>query len=260
MIGGHAAVRREGPDRWLAPLGRRPGASQRLICLPYAGAGAAVYRGWSERLGDDVDLCAVRLPGRETRVAVPAFTNMFTLVDALVDAVRHLLDRPYAIFGHSMGSLVGFELTRALRRQSLPLPAHLIVSGRRAPHLPDPYPPLHPLPDRALLTNLRERYGDAGPALDHAELAALLIPTIRADFQVCETYQPPEEPPLELPMTAMAGADDPVATPDELAAWQVHCAGAFRHRVFPGGHFFIRDSESQVVACVAEILAAAPSQ
>src|SRR5262245_44114205 len=122
-------------QRWFARLEPRPSARLRLYCLPYAGSGAAVYRPWAALLPSTIDLRLVQLPGREARLREPAYTRMDALIEALAPAVASEIDRPYVLFGHSMGALVVFELARALRRLDLPSPTCLFVSGRRAPHL-----------------------------------------------------------------------------------------------------------------------------
>ena len=134
---------------WLLRFAPRPQTGVRLFCFSYAGGGAALYRPWLDALSPDIELCAVQLPGRENRLREPPFASLTALVDALVPALRPHLDRPFAFFGHSMGALVAFELARALRSRGDEQPSHLMLSGRRAPHLPETEASMRGLDDNA---------------------------------------------------------------------------------------------------------------
>src|SRR3954469_937665 len=148
-------------------------AQMRLFCFPHAGAGASAYREWETELAGTLQVCRVQLPGREERVREPAFTNVLRLAEVLADELEPWFDRPFAFFGHSMGALIAFELTRELRRRALPLPAHLFVSARRAPHLPARKRALHALPDDEFDADLRALDGTRAAVLADRELMAL---------------------------------------------------------------------------------------
>jgi medium-chain acyl-[acyl-carrier-protein] hydrolase len=240
---------------WVLQFRRKTGPRLRLFCFPYAGGGAAVYRGWAEQVQPEVEVCSVRLPGREARLAEPPFTRAADLAQALAGALEPLLDVPFAFFGHSMGALAAFELARELRRRGGPLPARLLVSGARAPGRPDREPPVRELPDTEFVAEVRRRYdGIPGAVLDNPELVQLLLPCLRADFTLVETYRPVDEPPLACPISCYGGLDDHHVSREDLEAWRGQTSSAFTLRMFPGDHFFLHSSESSLRRAICEEL------
>ena len=224
----------------------------RLLCFPHAGAGASVFRGWEEEMPEGVELLPVQLPGRERRWHEPVFLNMTSLTRELAVALRRILETPYVLFGHSMGGLIAFELVRHLRRAKLSMPMRLFISSARAPHLPDREPPLHHLPDEQFLAHLAGQFGDAKDgALIDQELARALLPILRADFTVCETYQPSPERPLDLPLTVYGGRRDPMVVYSDLASWSAQTRRSFRLHLFSGDHFFFREERSDFLRLLA---------
>jgi medium-chain acyl-[acyl-carrier-protein] hydrolase len=173
---------------------------------------------------------------------------MEDLVDRIHAAILPLLDRPFAFFGHSMGGLVAFELARSLRLTRDPLPSRLFISGTRAPTMPDSDPPLGPLSDSEFLVEIRRRY-EAMPkdVLESAELLELLLPGLRADFELLESHRHRIEPPLDVPITALGGLEDHRVGEVALAAWAEQTRGEFEMCLFPGAHFFIQSGETQVL-------------
>ncbi|MCU0490110.1 MAG: thioesterase domain-containing protein [Chloroflexaceae bacterium] len=232
-----------------------PTAGLRLFCLPYSGAGAAIFAQWGATLPPTVEVCAIQLPGRESRMAEAPFTRMEPLVQVLLPAMRPLLDKPFAIFGHSMGALVGFELARALRREGLPQPGLLAVSGHRAAQLPDTHPPAHGLPEPELIAELQRLNGTPREVLEHPELLQLVLPILRADFAVCEVYHYVEEPPLACPIVAFGGLGDPDVSREELDAWRVQTSASFTLRMLPGDHFFLTSARQLLLQSLARDLA-----
>jgi medium-chain acyl-[acyl-carrier-protein] hydrolase len=220
------------------------GASLRLFCFPYAGGGAAPYRKWSELLPPAVEVCPVLLPGREARLGEKAFSNVFLLVDALALAIKPYLDKPFVFFGHSMGALVAFELTRKLRREGQPLPECLFVSARVAPSFALKRPPLNNLPEDEFTHALARFNGSEEGVLQHAELMKLLLPTLRADFALHEQYEYVEEPALDCPIVAFGGLQDVATEADGLNAWRLHTSRSFVRRMFAGDHFFLNTQQS----------------
>ena len=176
---------------------------------------------------------------------------MDALVGPLADAVLPGLDRPFAIFGHSMGALIGFELARRLRRLGAPEPVHLFFSARRAPHVPDPRPPLHTLPDHDLVAQLTQRYnGMPRAVLESPELLRMFVPVIRADLTLTETYDYRPEEPLACPISAFGGLDDGAVTRDDLSAWGDQTRGSFTLRMLPGGHFFLQTLRKRLLSAI----------
>ena len=215
-------------------------AALRLVCLPYAGGGSAVYHRWRRQLPDWIDLLPVVLPGHDGRLNEPPRTDLRELAAALADELQPKLEGPFAILGYSMGALLGFELVRGLPSRGGRMPELLVVAASRPPHGTPSESTLHTLPDDELVAAVDRRYGGIAPAVrDSPELLQLLLPALRADLQMVETYQPADEPPLDVPILALGGTDDPAVSASELGAWRRHTRGDFAMRLFPGRHFFL---------------------
>jgi medium-chain acyl-[acyl-carrier-protein] hydrolase len=242
------------PCAWLARLNRNPQASLRLFGFPYSGASASMYYRWVNQLPASIDVCPVELPGRGNRLLEPPFTRIGPLVRAAAQALLPHLDRPFAFFGHSMGALVSFELARHLRRMHGLIPVRVFVSGHAAPHLPDREPPLHTLPEPEFVEKLRALDGTPVEVLEHAELRELILPILRADFAVCETYTYEPGDPLDCPISAFGGLQDPHVTRDDLDAWREHTRVSFSSQMFAGNHFFINTAQPLVLRSVARDL------
>lgn len=230
--------------------------SRRLFCFPYAGGGASVYRGWAPKLDDEIEVCAVQLPGRESRVTEPAHRRIEDLLAGLEEAILPLLDRPFTFFGHSMGALVAFELTRRLRRHDRALPDQLLLAAFRAPQLPNPNIRIHHLPDEVLKTVLRTE-GTPGEVLDNAELMSVLLPTLRADFELCDTYAFRPEAPLPMPMSVFGGRSDVRVGQSDLEEWRSQAGAGFDLHMFPGSHFFLHTAQEPLLAAIRGALTVA---
>jgi surfactin synthase thioesterase subunit len=229
--------------------------SFRLFCFPHAGGGASVFQPWLKQFCSGVEIYPIQYPGREGRWLEPRFTRMSEVISELVAALTPLLQQPYAFFGHSMGAFVAFELTRELRRHNQPLPQILIMSGARAPHVPDPDPPMHELPDDSLLEDLKRLRGIPEEIFNQPEFLSLLLPILRSDLSVCETYEYAEELPLDCPISVYGGEADAKVRPEHLGFWDTQTAQDFRLRIFPGNHFFfLKDSAVAVRQALYEDL------
>lgn len=240
--------------QWIFCPRPNPQAQWRLVCFAHAGGGAATFRTWPQHLPPNVEVWAVRLPGRESRMAEPSFTALEPMLDALTEVLQPNLRPPFALFGHSMGAFISFELARRWRRDLLPGPSHLFVAGRHAPHLNSPNAPLHHLPDAEFLVKVQEYGGVPEVILNEPELLALMLPIMRADFTIIDTYTYTPEPPLVCPISAFGGRDDVKAPPNMLEAWRVHTTGRFSLRMYPGGHFFLKDVEAALLQAIGDDL------
>jgi medium-chain acyl-[acyl-carrier-protein] hydrolase len=228
-------------------------AGRRLICLPYAGGTAATYRTWPQWLPADVEVLTARLPGREPPYRDRPLESVAEIVDSLLPVVAEIGDLPFAIFGHSMGAAVAFELAVALEEMDgAASPAVLFVSSRRPPDEPSVLPPVHHLPDAEFVSAVRERY-NAIPDVVAAEpdLLALLLPVLRADIRAFETYQPLTERAVRCPVHVYGGSDDVLPRPEQLAGWQRVSECDVRVRVFPGGHFYLTSNQEELTADIA---------
>jgi surfactin synthase thioesterase subunit len=199
-----------------------------------------------------VEVWGLQLPGRGPRYAEPHHTELSGLVAAVVAGSQ--FHGPFAFFGHSLGALVAFEVTRALREGGRELPVHLLASAYPAPHQPRNRRPLHLLADEELLAAVAGQYGDTfGAVRDDPELLRDSVAAYRADFSIFETYRHISGPPLEIPITAFGGrADDGEIS--ELEAWRQHTSVGFDLRIFPGGHFYLRDHRDELLGSIAEAL------
>jgi medium-chain acyl-[acyl-carrier-protein] hydrolase len=226
-------------NRYL-PTDISPWAEVRLFALPYAGGGAAGYFRWRSALLPTVDVVPIHLPARETRIGEPPIAELRPLVTEIADAVEPTLDRPFALLGHSMGAWLAFELARELRRRGARSPGLLIVAASPAPHRPQQGERLHELPDAEFVEEVSRRFDGIPPAVRaNSELLQLLLPALRADLQLIETYEYADEPPLEIDILALGGTEDQAISATALADWRRHTARGFSQRMLPGGHFFL---------------------
>jgi medium-chain acyl-[acyl-carrier-protein] hydrolase len=223
---------------WLAERDIRPEARIRLFCLPHAGSGAAAFYRWKREL-PAIDVCPVLLPGREARLRELSMSDLRSLVGELLESTKAYLDVPYAIFGHSMGALIGYEWAVHLALEGLAPPVHLFLSGREAAHLPLAYEPLHGLSDEAFVAELSRRYGGSpGDLLADAELRELFLPILRSDLRLVESYRHGPETMLHCPIMAFAGDTDTTVSEAGLNAWGELTTGKFTAQRFPGDHFY----------------------
>lgn len=238
--------------KWVVIPPMRPSTPRvRVFCFPFAGGGASVYRTWANQLPAGVQLISIQLPGRETRLLERPIADISALVAEIAPVIQGYGDQPFAFFGHSMGALISLELARWLQRQALAGPQHLFVSGHRAPQLPGKKRPIHQLPDEEFIRSVGEFNGTPKDVLLNRELLDLLLPTLRADFTLVETYRHAPAPPLDCPITAMGGLNDDEACREELLAWREHTSSGFRVVMFPGDHFFIRTAEALVLRALS---------
>jgi medium-chain acyl-[acyl-carrier-protein] hydrolase len=241
-------------SRWIVTPLPRPTATTRLFCVPYAGAGASAFRPLARELPADVELSAIELPGRETRFKELPATNVDKVVAELVAILYpYHLDRPFAFFGHSLGAIIAFELTRVLAAKYAIQPTRLIVSARLAPQVKDMRPAIHLLPEPAFIEALRALGGTPNEMLDDPEMAPLLK-VIRADFALNERYSYLPGPALPVPLVVYGGITDPKVTEADLGQWKEQAAGRFSLRMFAGGHFFIHSERQHVLRAISHEL------
>ncbi|HET9651749.1 MAG TPA: alpha/beta fold hydrolase [Usitatibacter sp.] len=235
-------------NAWIPFAAPASPARLRLFCFPYAGGGASAYRTWGQELPAQVQVCAVQYPGRETRMCEDAHTAIDTLVEATVHGLRPWLDRPFCFFGHSMGAMVAFEVARRLASREGRAPAHFFASAHRAPPLTHLNTLRHDLPEDEFRRRMMSLDGTPQEALASPELMEFIVPIVRADCAVCDSYRHVDPTPLACPITVFAGADDVEARGEDIEAWRDFTRSSFAVRVFPGGHFFLQGARSQVLA------------
>lgn len=235
---------------------RRPGLHPRLrlFCFCYAGGSAAAYLPWQSMLPSWVEVCGVQLPGRGTRFSEPPPTSLFATVQAISDALTDWHDLPFAFFGHSLGATLAFEVAHHQSRYGRPLPTQLILSGAQAPSARSDSRNLHLLDDADLIAELRKYDGTPSEVLSNHELMELVLPAIRADFRIVETYAPLQRPPLAIPMSVLAGRDDRHSCASQYEAWFKETTRPMSLEWFDGGHFFIHSASKRVLDHIQSLL------
>jgi surfactin synthase thioesterase subunit len=220
-------------------------AAARLVCLPHAGGSAPFFLPVAAALSPGIDVVAIQYPGRQDRRTEPPISDMAVLADQVHAVLRRQPEMPVTIFGHSLGAVLGFEVTRRLEADGLG-PVRLFASGRRGPSTYRDEK-VHLLDDAGILAEVRRMNGTASSVLGDDEMMRAVLPPLRADYQAAETYSCPPEVTVGCPITALTGDNDPKTTVDEAGAWARHTTGAFDLQVFPGGHFFLTDHADQVI-------------
>lgn len=233
---------------WLRSGRPRPEATARLFLFHHAGGAASAFHGWGDLAPAEVETVAVQLPGRENRFSEPLITAMDPIVRAVADALDPFVDEPFALFGHSMGARVAYAVSVELADRGRPVPSALVVSASRAPHHPSARPNLHDLPDDVFIDELVRIGGIPDAIRRSGEMMEMMARIARADFSVLETWSPPAGRRSPAPIVALGGEDDGSAPRAALQSWADLADGDFRVRLFPGGHFYIRDHARAVVA------------
>ncbi|WP_371600245.1 thioesterase II family protein [Streptomyces sp. NBC_00564] len=251
-----AGSRTGGPvgGRWIARPWASAEARLRMICFPHVGAGGAAFNGWLDALPEEAELCAVRLPGRENRMAEPLPEDWRTLLADLEEALLPLLDRPFVLVGHCSGSVLAYELARRLRDAGHGEPAMLVVSSTEAPALRRIDDPLHLLPARELLARVVEFGGMAEEVLDDPDLMAMFERILRADYRVIERLEYSAGPPLDVPITVVGGRRDPFVSHQAMAAWAAETTKEFSLHLLDAGHYVLNDASRTVADAVRRLL------
>lgn len=238
-------------NNWFAYRKSNRSAGLRLFCFPYAGGSAITYRSWSDLLPQNIEVCPIELPGRGSRLREKPYQNIVALVHDLGSALRPHLDKPYVCFGHSMGALIEFELARFFRRQKFSQPLLLFASGHTAPQAGCSHDPIYNLPDDQFKKELCKLDGTPEAVINNDELMELLLPMLRADFQMNETYAYKPEPPLAVPIVAYGGCEDSDVDRASLQAWQEQTTARFSLHMFEGGHFFLQTAQTKLLQTLA---------
>jgi medium-chain acyl-[acyl-carrier-protein] hydrolase len=241
-----STLQTSGRNLWIDETSRRKTMNRpiRLFCFPYVGGSSAVFKNWAG-YSRELEICPIRLPGHEHRLDEAPFNRLRPLVETLADVLPW--DKPFALFGHSMGALVSFELARELRRRNLPSPLHLFVSARKEPLSATPERQRHLLPAPEFIQELRALGGTPEAVLKESSLMELMLPVLRADFAAIETYKYQHEATLSCPITAFGAYEDKDVPLQELCGWRDQTHNEFRLQMFSGDHFYLLQKEAEVV-------------
>jgi medium-chain acyl-[acyl-carrier-protein] hydrolase len=239
----------------------RTGASRprrRLFCFPFAGGSAGAFFNWNKHLPADLEVRTLQLPGRENRHRETPLRSIDEAAAEIVGSLAGLLDRPFSFFGYSLGGLLAFETVRRLRAKGLPQPRRLFIAASSAPQCEHAgNPPIHLRSDIEFLDELRKFQGTPEAVLRNPELLNFLLPMLRGDFAMLETYVCRDEPPLSVPIAVYGGIDDPDVPPERLTGWSRQTSAGFTMQFFPGGHFFYKTALEPLLAQVARELESA---
>jgi medium-chain acyl-[acyl-carrier-protein] hydrolase len=243
-----------GGPKWITRIGTRPNAGRRLFCFPHAGSGAAAYRKWASCIPDRLDINIINLPGRERRINERPFTDLKSAIRILANELANEFEQPFALFGHSVGALLAFELARHLARSGI-IPIYLVVSGRASPRLSPGRQLVHELPNEQLIETVRNQYGGITESLVREPgLLDLVVPILRADLQLAETYEYIWAQPLSCPIAAIAGQSDHTIDTEGLAAWRNETTSSFTAARLAGGHFYLLADPRRVTTFIADLI------
>jgi medium-chain acyl-[acyl-carrier-protein] hydrolase len=245
---------------WFVYPKPNPAPVLRLYCFPYAGGSAGVFRSWPRGLPASVEVCAIQLPGHGNRVSEPPMTRIAAMVEAIYADLVPWVEQPFAFFGHSMGAIIAFELTRLLARRVGRSPRCLFVSGRPAPQLPRVEEPTYDRSNEEFVVELQRLNGTPPEILSSPETIKLFLPSLRADFEAVETYEYIPGPPLKTPIVAFAGLYDSEVGVEEMELWRLLTHSDFRLRLIEGDHFFVHAAESQLLGILSEELSQLPAK
>jgi medium-chain acyl-[acyl-carrier-protein] hydrolase len=241
--------------KWFDVTSPRPGVRLRLFCFHHAGGAAQMFNTWQRKMVPDIEVCAVQMPGRWNRLKEAPLRSIALMVKTVAGAIEPLLDRPYAIFGHSLGAAVGFELIHALAEMGARLPVQFFASGRNAPHRPSAIGPLHQLPEAQFIEALRDSYAPLPQQiLDDPDMGPIFLNVLRADLEAIETYRYTPKAAFSVPITAMGGRRDPAVSEAHLEAWGELTTSNFTLRMFEGDHFYVRPKENEVIDVIQRTL------
>ncbi|KAA3647730.1 MAG: thioesterase [Chloroflexi bacterium] len=237
-------------NKWLVNFRPNPEAHMRLFCFPYAGGNANIYRNWGDLLTPEIEVVGIQLPGHGTRIKEIAFTRLPPTIRALLASIQPVLNRPFALFGHSLGALLAYHL--ALELTSLHIsPEILFVSASKAPKQ-QATNGIHSLDDAVFVNQIKELNGTPEAIFASQELLNMMIPILRADFAMAETYALEKKPLLDIPIVGMSGNRDVRNTQKDMAAWANFTSGIFVNVSFPGDHFFIQSQEAALTNIISE--------
>jgi len=242
------------PSPWIKIFQPCPQATLRLFCFHPSAAGASLFRLWGKYLPSNIEVCAIQLPGRETRIKEALITKWDDLIPKLTQGLLPLIkEYPFVFFGHSLGALISFEVVCKLRREKLPVPKYMFVCGRRPPHIPIDNL-LHQASEQELISTLREYGGTPEAVLQNQELMELFLPILRADFTLNEKYTYFPEAPLESPIVAFRGTNDVIVNLEQLSQWEKHTISNFALHEFPGGHMFFQQEPKALIETMSKFI------
>lgn len=238
---------------WYLEYKKNSDAAIRLFCFHHSGGGASSYYPWAEHLSPKIEMIAVQLPGRENRFSEPLTNNLNDIVTKLSEGFAVYKDKPFFVFGHSLGALISFEFVKSIHKLYSLYPRHIIISATKAPHLPFRMKNLSKLDDKTIKEKLRVYNGIDERILNNDELLELFLPIIKSDFSIYENYNFLESKPIPCNILALSGEQDQTVSQEEILAWAKYAERKFEHISFPGKHFFIKDHQNKILEIINQI-------
>lgn len=238
---------------WYLEYKKNPQADVRLFCFHHSGGAASFYFPWVESLSSNIELLAIQLPGRENRFSEPLMNDLKDILNSLTEAFHVYKDKPFFTFGHSLGALIAFEFALSIRNHYAVSPCHMIISSTKAPHLPFRMKPLSNLDHNTLKKELEIYNGIDERIRQNDELLNLFLPIIKSDFSIYESHHYAKSEPFSCDILAISGGDDKTVTTEEILAWSDYTMGKFKHLSFPGGHFYLKEHQKQIIEIINQI-------
>jgi medium-chain acyl-[acyl-carrier-protein] hydrolase len=238
---------------WYVKYRKNSNAFIRLFCFHHSGGGASSYYPWVDHLSPNIEIVAVQLPGRENRFTEPLSNNIKDIVSNLCQEFSSFIDKPFFVFGHSLGALISFEFVKSIHQSYSLYPCFMVISAAKAPQLPFRMRTLSKLDDKALKEELRIYNGIDELILSNDELLDLFLPIIRNDFSISENYHYIESKPFPFDIFALSGIDDQTTSQEEILAWDQHTKGKFEHTSFSGKHFYIKEHQRQILEIINQL-------
>jgi medium-chain acyl-[acyl-carrier-protein] hydrolase len=239
-------------SRWIVAGVRPKTPDVRIICFSSAGGSAFQFRQWDSHASGRSEFLGIQIPGHDERFREPLLRRADAIIENIGPSLLGVSDRPFVLFGHSLGALLAFEFARWARRQGAAGPMRLIVASRSSPRVKPEYAPVHELPEQDFMRVLRLYGGTTDSILENQEVMRHFVPIIRADLEVNRLYSYRREPPFEFPITAIWGDSDPVTTKAEVEGWCAETNGVFNLMTVPGGHFFFRDRIGEIIKVIEQ--------
>lgn len=240
-------------DKWVVRYSKENSVKSRLFCFPYAGGNAGMYKHWMQHF-EETEIIAIQLPGRSNRFSEASIDNLDTCVFEVLNSLKYLLDKPFAFFGHSLGAIIAYEVLRKIPEEQYKNCLQLFVSGRIAPDLKSPNPKISYLPNDQFKKVLKEYEGTDIELLKNDDLMDVLIPMLRSDFRMIETYHHHHSTPLKTSITALSGKDDLFVDFDAVSEWQRFSEKPLAHHSFDGNHFFVDKNRVEIAQLVSNTM------
>lgn len=244
-----------GDNLWLPKTHSEGQNRTQVFCFPHAGGGSAIYHRWEKLLPRHLGVVPIKLPGRESRFNETSHDNIETLIAAMAPEIVDAMHEPFALYGHSMGGLIAYELAQHLRKQYAKSPRALFVSASRSPDRFKENQTLHRLPDEEMIRSLVRDFGRGGEvSAAELDMMRMMSDTIRADLKLLETYEHATQDPLPCPIIGIAATEDHKVTVSDVNGWRAFTTERFTMRTMPGHHFFLREQEKAITELIASRL------